>query len=45
MFGCIRRDNGGPRRVLTTYTVGQIALSGRAIIAAAYLTYVRAFKR
>ena len=31
--------------VLANYTIGQIALAGLAIIAAAYLTYVRAFKR
>ena len=31
--------------VLVTYSLGQIALAGLALIAAAYLTYVRAFKR
>lgn len=31
--------------LLATYTFGQVALAGLAIIAAAYLTYVRAFKR
>jgi len=31
--------------VLATFTFGQIAIAGLALIAAAYLTYVRAFKR
>jgi hypothetical protein len=31
--------------VLATYSLGQIALAGLALVAAAYLTYVRAFKR
>jgi hypothetical protein len=30
---------------LTTYTLGQVALGVLALVAAAYLTYVRAFKR
>ena len=31
--------------VLVNYTFGQITLAAAALIAAAYLTYVRAFKR
>jgi hypothetical protein len=31
--------------VLASFSMGQIALAGLALIAAAYLTYVRAFKR
>jgi hypothetical protein len=38
-------DYGGLMYIVATYTIGQIALAGVALIAAAYLTYVRAFKR
>jgi len=31
--------------IAVTYTIGQLTLAGVALIAAAYLTYVRAFKR
>jgi len=31
--------------IAVTYTIGQLAIAGVALIAAAYLTYVRAFKR
>lgn len=31
--------------IMMNYTFGQIALAAAALIAAAYLTYVRAFKR
>lgn len=31
--------------ILAAYTFGQLALAAVALIAAAYLTYVRAFKR
>jgi hypothetical protein len=31
--------------VLAIHSLGEIALAGLAVIAAAYLTYVRAFKR
>jgi hypothetical protein len=38
-------DYGSLMYIVATYTIGQIALAGVALIAAAYLTYVRAFKR
>jgi hypothetical protein len=38
-------DYGGLMYIVATYTIGQIAVAGVALIAAAYLTYVRAFKR
>jgi hypothetical protein len=31
--------------IAVTHTIGQLAVAGVAVIAAAYLTYVRAFKR
>jgi hypothetical protein len=40
-----RLDYGGLMYIAVTYTIGQFALAGVALIAAAYLTYVRAFKR
>jgi hypothetical protein len=40
-----RLDYGDLMHIAVTYTIGQLALAGVALIAAAYLTYVRAFKR
>jgi hypothetical protein len=31
--------------IAVNYSIGQLAVAGVAVIAAAYLTYVRAFKR
>jgi hypothetical protein len=36
---------GGLMYIVANYTIGQVALAAAALLAAAYLTYVRAFKR